>query len=142
MICPPLVSHLTVCSLSLSPLSPKVLGCLAQLHHGSGGSSPSPTGNGFITKETFGAHVPSRAARRDGGSRDEDGGTTGALRTGRLTGVFLCAWQQKEAGPAADLVTNRKCLDRTPSCPSDLLTCSTQVSLQSGVIRVNASKSP
>ncbi|XP_056293121.1 ATR-interacting protein isoform X2 [Pseudoliparis swirei] len=57
-----------------SPLprnSPKVLGCLAQLHHGSGGSSPSPTGNGFITKETFGAHVPSRAARRD-----ERGGTS------------------------------------------------------------------
>ncbi|XP_031152705.2 ATR-interacting protein isoform X2 [Sander lucioperca] len=46
-----------------SPLprnSPKVLNCLAQLHHGSGSSSSSPTGNGFITKETFGAHVPSR----------------------------------------------------------------------------------
>ncbi|XP_078105279.1 ATR-interacting protein isoform X1 [Sander vitreus] len=47
----------------VSPLprnSPKVLNCLAQLHHGSGSSSSSPTGNGFITKETFGAHVPSR----------------------------------------------------------------------------------
>ncbi|TNN45141.1 ATR-interacting protein [Liparis tanakae] len=53
-----------------SPLprnSPKVLGSLAPLHPGSGGSSPSPTANGFITKETFGAHVPPRAARRDGG---------------------------------------------------------------------------
>ncbi|XP_034724200.1 ATR-interacting protein [Etheostoma cragini] len=46
-----------------SPLprnSPKVPNCLAHLHHGSGSSSSSPTGNGFITKETFGAHVPSR----------------------------------------------------------------------------------
>ncbi|XP_031707741.1 ATR-interacting protein [Anarrhichthys ocellatus] len=45
-----------------SPLprnSPKVLSCLAQMHHGSGSSTSSPTGNGFITKETFGAHVPS-----------------------------------------------------------------------------------
>ncbi|XP_032370704.1 ATR-interacting protein [Etheostoma spectabile] len=46
-----------------SPLprnSPKVPNCLAHLHHGSGSSSSPPTGNGFITKETFGAHVPSR----------------------------------------------------------------------------------
>ncbi|XP_071349907.1 ATR-interacting protein isoform X2 [Trachinotus anak] len=45
-----------------SPLprnSPKVLSSLGQLHHGSGSSSSSP-GNGFITKETFGAQVPSR----------------------------------------------------------------------------------
>uniref|UniRef100_UPI0037E8C8D9 ATR-interacting protein n=1 Tax=Semicossyphus pulcher TaxID=241346 RepID=UPI0037E8C8D9 len=55
-----------------SPLprnSPKVLSSLAQLHHGSGGSSSSPTGNGFITKEMFGANIPSRTtpvkARRD-----------------------------------------------------------------------------
>ncbi|KAK2915410.1 ATR-interacting protein isoform X1 [Channa argus] len=43
-----------------SPLprhSPKVS---AQLHHGSGSSSSSPTGNGFITKETFGAQILSR----------------------------------------------------------------------------------
>ncbi|XP_034389072.1 ATR-interacting protein isoform X2 [Cyclopterus lumpus] len=58
-----------------SPLprnSPKVLGCLAQLHHGSVGSSSSPTGNGFITKEMFGAHVPSRATTR----RDDRGGSS------------------------------------------------------------------
>ncbi|XP_070758178.1 ATR-interacting protein [Enoplosus armatus] len=65
---------------TVSPLtrnSPKVLNCLAQLHHGSGSSSSSPTGNGFITKETFGAHIPSRTTpvktplktRRDGGDR-------------------------------------------------------------------------
>ncbi|XP_037627566.1 ATR-interacting protein isoform X2 [Sebastes umbrosus] len=55
-----------------SPLprnSPKVLSSLAQLHHGSGSSSSSPIGNGFITKETFGAHFPSRSTpvktRRD-----------------------------------------------------------------------------
>ncbi|XP_063766420.1 ATR-interacting protein isoform X2 [Eleginops maclovinus] len=55
-----------------SPLprnSPKVLSSLAQLHHGSCGSASSPTGNGFITKETFGAHVPSKVTpvktRRD-----------------------------------------------------------------------------
>lgn len=57
---------------SLSLLSPKVLSSLAQLHHGSGSSSSSPTGNGFITKEAFAAHVPSRTTpvktRRDGGS--------------------------------------------------------------------------
>ncbi|XP_070703508.1 ATR-interacting protein [Pempheris klunzingeri] len=59
-----------------SPLprnSPKVLSSLAQVHHGSGGSSSSPTGNGFITKETFGANIPSRMTpvktRRDGGDR-------------------------------------------------------------------------
>ncbi|XP_058487488.1 ATR-interacting protein isoform X2 [Solea solea] len=44
----------------MSRKSPKVLSSLAQLHHGSGNSSSSPTGNGFITTETFGAHVPSR----------------------------------------------------------------------------------
>ncbi|XP_069006052.1 ATR-interacting protein isoform X2 [Embiotoca jacksoni] len=47
-----------------SPLprsSPKVLSCLAQMHHGSGSSSSSsPTGTGFITKETFGAQLSSR----------------------------------------------------------------------------------
>ncbi|XP_067442577.1 ATR-interacting protein isoform X2 [Thunnus thynnus] len=56
-----------------SPLprnSPKVPSGLAQLHQGSGGSSSSsPTANGFITKETFGAQVPSRTTpgktRRD-----------------------------------------------------------------------------
>ncbi|XP_068578233.1 ATR-interacting protein isoform X2 [Cebidichthys violaceus] len=65
-----------------SPLprsSPKVLSCLAQMHHGSGSSSSSPIGNGFITKETFGAHVPSRMTpvktRRDdrGGSSSRSG---------------------------------------------------------------------
>ncbi|XP_040888893.1 ATR-interacting protein isoform X2 [Toxotes jaculatrix] len=46
-----------------SPLprnSPKVLSSLGQVHHGSGSSSSSPSGNGFITKEMFGAEVPSR----------------------------------------------------------------------------------
>ncbi|KAM6947398.1 ATR-interacting protein [Lycodopsis pacificus] len=66
-----------------SPLprnSPKVLSCLAQMHHGSGSSTSSPTGNGFITKETFGAHIPSRMTpvktRRDadrGGSSSRSG---------------------------------------------------------------------
>ncbi|XP_051270664.1 ATR-interacting protein isoform X2 [Dicentrarchus labrax] len=63
-----------------SPLrrnSPKVLSSLAQLHHGSGSSSSSPTGNGFITKETFGAHLPCRTTpvktRRDGGNRGSSG---------------------------------------------------------------------
>ncbi|KAG7226811.1 hypothetical protein INR49_014160 [Caranx melampygus] len=44
-----------------SPLprnSPKVLSSLG--HHGSGSSSSSPAANGFITKEMFGANVPSR----------------------------------------------------------------------------------
>ncbi|XP_069388302.1 ATR-interacting protein [Paralichthys olivaceus] len=60
-----------------SPLtrnSPKVLSSLAQLHHGTGSSSSSPAGNGFITKETFGAQLPTRVTpvktpvktRRDG----------------------------------------------------------------------------
>lgn len=68
---------------SLSLLSPKVLNGLAQLHHGGGSSSSSPTGNGFITKEMFGAQVPCGTtpvktpgktpakARRDGESHDE-----------------------------------------------------------------------
>ncbi|XP_060926081.1 ATR-interacting protein [Limanda limanda] len=60
-----------------SPLtrnSPKVPSSLAQTHHGSGSSSSSPAGNGFITKETFGAQLPTRGTpvktpmktRRDG----------------------------------------------------------------------------
>ncbi|KAM3834047.1 ATR-interacting protein [Diretmus argenteus] len=57
-------------SKTTSPLarhSPSVLSSVTQLHHGSGSSSSSPTGNGFITKETFGAQLPSRTtpARRD-----------------------------------------------------------------------------
>ncbi|XP_035007582.2 ATR-interacting protein [Hippoglossus stenolepis] len=52
----------------------KVLSSLAQSHHGSGSSSSSPAGNGFITKETFGAQLPTRVTpvktpiktRRDG----------------------------------------------------------------------------
>ncbi|XP_029985841.1 ATR-interacting protein, partial [Sphaeramia orbicularis] len=66
-----------------SPLarnSPKVLSSVAQLHHGSSGSSSSPSGSGFITKETFGAQVVSRTTpvktstktRRDGSSRSAD----------------------------------------------------------------------
>ncbi|XP_074527923.1 ATR-interacting protein [Halichoeres trimaculatus] len=46
-----------------SPLprnSPKVLSSLVQVHHGSGSSSSSPIGNGFITKEMFGATITSR----------------------------------------------------------------------------------
>ncbi|XP_076601444.1 ATR-interacting protein isoform X2 [Chaetodon auriga] len=69
-----------------SPLprnSPKVLSSLAQLHHGS--SSSSPIENGFITKETFGAHVPSRTTpvktprktRRDGGDRGTSSSRSG-----------------------------------------------------------------
>ncbi|XP_073323636.1 ATR-interacting protein [Pagrus major] len=67
-----------------SPLprnSPKVLSSLAQLHHGSGSSSSSPTANGFITKETFGASIPSRTTpvktRRDGGDRGSSSGRSG-----------------------------------------------------------------
>ncbi|XP_070815704.1 ATR-interacting protein [Chaetodon trifascialis] len=71
-----------------SPLprnSPKVLSNLAHLHHGGGSSSPSPTENGFITKETFGAHVPSRTTpvktprktRRDGGDRGTSSSRSG-----------------------------------------------------------------
>ncbi|XP_037303854.2 ATR-interacting protein isoform X2 [Pungitius pungitius] len=64
-----------------SPLprnSPKVLSSLAQLHHGSGGSSSSssPTGNGFITKESFGAAVLSRTTPVKT-RRDERGGSGG-----------------------------------------------------------------
>ncbi|KAK1900950.1 ATR-interacting protein [Dissostichus eleginoides] len=43
-----------------SPLLRNSLKVLAQLHHGTGGSTSSPTANGFITKEMFGAHVPSK----------------------------------------------------------------------------------
>ncbi|XP_047203407.1 ATR-interacting protein isoform X1 [Girardinichthys multiradiatus] len=46
-----------------SPLarnSPKVLGTLNQMHQMSGSSSSSPGGNGFITKEVFGAQISSR----------------------------------------------------------------------------------
>lgn len=61
----------------LSALSPKVLSSLG--HHGSGSSSSSPAGNGFITKEMFGANVPSRTTpvktpmktRRDGALHDD-----------------------------------------------------------------------
>ncbi|KAM8916409.1 ATR-interacting protein isoform 2-T2 [Spinachia spinachia] len=62
-----------------SPLprhSPKVLSSLAQLHHGSGSSSCSPTGNGFITKETFAAPVPSRTTPVKT-RRDDRGGSSG-----------------------------------------------------------------
>ncbi|XP_026162399.1 ATR-interacting protein isoform X2 [Mastacembelus armatus] len=50
-----------------SPLprnSPKVLTCLAQLHHGSGSNSSSPKENGFITKEMFGAQILHRIPSR------------------------------------------------------------------------------
>ncbi|KAM4589009.1 ATR-interacting protein isoform 2-T2 [Odontesthes bonariensis] len=51
-------------SKTASPLprnSPKVLSTLAQMHHGnSSGSSSSPTGNAFITKEAFGVPISSR----------------------------------------------------------------------------------
>ncbi|XP_043976797.1 ATR-interacting protein isoform X2 [Gambusia affinis] len=40
--------------------SPKVLSALTQMHPMSGSSSSSPIGNGFITKETFGAQISSR----------------------------------------------------------------------------------
>lgn len=67
-----LISHLKkLLSFWFPPLSPKVSSCLGQLRHGSGSSSSSPTGNGFITKDTFGAQVLSRTTpvktRRDGG---------------------------------------------------------------------------
>ncbi|XP_034537491.1 ATR-interacting protein [Notolabrus celidotus] len=70
-----------------SPLrrnSPKVL---AQLHHGSSSSSSSPIGNGFITKEMFGANIPSRTTpvktrREDRASRSRQEVT--------LPDPFLC----------------------------------------------------
>ncbi|XP_005811881.1 ATR-interacting protein isoform X1 [Xiphophorus maculatus] len=40
--------------------SPKVLSALTQMYQMSGSSSSSPIGNGFITKETFGAQISSR----------------------------------------------------------------------------------
>ncbi|XP_054906312.1 ATR-interacting protein isoform X2 [Poeciliopsis prolifica] len=40
--------------------SPKVLSALTQMHQMSGSSSSSPIGNGFITKETFGAQISPR----------------------------------------------------------------------------------
>ncbi|KAJ4940656.1 hypothetical protein JOQ06_026952 [Pogonophryne albipinna] len=43
-----------------SPLLRNSLKVLTQLHHGTGGSTSSPTANGFITKEMFGVHVPSK----------------------------------------------------------------------------------
>ncbi|XP_012736795.2 ATR-interacting protein isoform X1 [Fundulus heteroclitus] len=46
-----------------SPLarnSPKVLSTLTQMHQASGSSSSSPIGNGFITKEEFGAEISCR----------------------------------------------------------------------------------
>ncbi|XP_017286990.1 ATR-interacting protein [Kryptolebias marmoratus] len=43
--------------------SPKLLSTLAQVHHGSGSSSSSPVGNGFITKEAFGAQISSRTTQ-------------------------------------------------------------------------------
>ncbi|KAM9860180.1 ATR-interacting protein [Aulostomus maculatus] len=60
-----------------SPLprsSPKVLTSIAQSHHGSCSSSSSPTGNGFITKEMFGALVPSRTPpqKTSGKTRRDD----------------------------------------------------------------------
>ncbi|CAK6960920.1 ATR-interacting protein [Scomber scombrus] len=60
-----------------SPLprnSPKVLSGVAQVHHGSGSSFSSPTGNGFITKETFGAQVTSRTTpvKTPGKTRRDD----------------------------------------------------------------------
>ncbi|XP_020486286.2 ATR-interacting protein isoform X1 [Labrus bergylta] len=64
-----------------SPLprnSPKVLSSLAQLHHGSSSNSSSPTANGFITKEMFGASIPTRTTpvktrRDDRGSSSKSG---------------------------------------------------------------------
>ncbi|KAK5912015.1 hypothetical protein CesoFtcFv8_001931 [Champsocephalus esox] len=47
-------------SKTASPLLRNSLKVLTQLHHGTGGSTSSPTANGFITKEMFGAHVPSK----------------------------------------------------------------------------------
>lgn len=67
-----------------SPLarnSPKVLSTLAQMHQMSGSSSPSPTGNSFITKETFGAQISSRMTpvktRRDAGDRGASNSKSG-----------------------------------------------------------------
>ncbi|XP_042352422.1 ATR-interacting protein [Plectropomus leopardus] len=62
----------------LSRNSPKVLNSLAQLHHGSGSSSSSPTANGFITKESFGANVPSRTTTPLKTRRDADRGSSGS----------------------------------------------------------------
>ncbi|KAM7401699.1 hypothetical protein PAMP_016994 [Pampus punctatissimus] len=71
-----------------SPLlrkSPKGLSGLAQLHQGSGSSnSSSPTGNGFITKETFGAQVLSRTTPRKtpGKTRRDGDRVAGSSRSG------------------------------------------------------------
>ncbi|XP_029006180.1 ATR-interacting protein isoform X2 [Betta splendens] len=62
-----------------SPLprnSPKILSNLAQLHHGSGSSSSSPTGNGFITKEVFGAQTMSRTTPVKTQTRKDNKGTS------------------------------------------------------------------
>lgn len=58
-----------------SPLarnSSKLLGSAALVHHGSGSTSSSPTGSGFITKETFGASVTPVRTRRNAGDRSSD----------------------------------------------------------------------
>ncbi|XP_026203920.1 ATR-interacting protein isoform X2 [Anabas testudineus] len=68
-----------------SPLrrnSPKVSSSLAQLHHGSGSSSSSPTGNGFITKETFGAQVLSRTTPMKTPVKTRRDADRGASRSG------------------------------------------------------------
>nr|XP_040059917.1 ATR-interacting protein isoform X3 [Gasterosteus aculeatus aculeatus] len=104
-----------------SPLprhSPKVLSSLAQLHHGSGSSSSSPTGNGFITKEAFAAHVPSRTTPVKT-RRDERGGSSGrsgdrqevsrpdpflSVRPAHLQhrgGVLLCLVLQQPLSPSS-----------------------------------------
>lgn len=70
---------LSLLNSSFCLFSPNVLSTLAQVHHGSGSSSSSPVGNGFITKESFGAKLSSRTtpmktplkARRDGRSQND-----------------------------------------------------------------------
>ncbi|KAF7657636.1 hypothetical protein LDENG_00023570 [Lucifuga dentata] len=75
-------------SKTASPLprnSPKVLSCVTQLHHGSGSSSSSPAGNGFITKESFNSHLPSKTtpAKMAEMARKDDPVVSGSRSTDR-----------------------------------------------------------
>ncbi|XP_029908458.1 ATR-interacting protein isoform X3 [Myripristis murdjan] len=73
-------------SKTASPLprnSPRVLSCVAQLNHGSSSSSSSPTGSGFITKETFGAQLQTRMTpvKTPGSAQKDDRGVSGSRST-------------------------------------------------------------
>ncbi|XP_061544588.1 ATR-interacting protein [Phycodurus eques] len=114
-----------------SPLprnSPKVPNGLSQLHRG--GSSSSPTGSGFITKETFAAHLPSRNAsiktpaktRRDGAVNKQEVAWTDPFQCDRPAhrqhrgGVLLGLLLQQPLSPSSLCLSHLLSVSLSDTC--------------------------